>query len=202
MARTCQDASSKPPRSVEGFACRPRGERAARPTGDVQGRPSITAWFGYAASAWAFLFAAVSVYWAAGGTAGIETQSASIQELGEQRDPWFVAVLWGTGILKAAGGLLGLALVQPWGRLFPRRFLLIAAWGAGLGMAIYGGLGILVDAFRIVGVIPIPEAADLATVLWHILLWDPWWLLGGILFVAAARHSQRPARNRSGGNQQ
>jgi hypothetical protein len=31
-------------------------------------------------------------------------------------------------------------------------------------------------------------------VTWHLALWDPFWLLGGVLFLAAGRAYQRSAR--------
>ncbi|MDQ2744951.1 MAG: DUF3995 domain-containing protein [Chloroflexota bacterium] len=157
---------------------------AARPGFRVAART------GYAASAWAFVFAAISFYWAAGGTAGSATIGAAITN--QAHDPTFIAVLWGTGALKALGGLLALALVHPWSRSFPRRLLLIAAWAGGILMALYGGASWVQEALMIVGVISIPAGLGHTAALWHVLLWDPWWLLGGLLFIATAwSHSRR-----------
>ena len=36
------------------------------------------------------------------------------------------------------------------------------------------------------GVRSIPTALGSDALRWHLLLWDPWWLLGGILFAGAA----------------
>ena len=88
-------------------------------------------WAGYAACAWAMVFAAMSFYWAAGGTTGIGTQANSIQEVARDPDARFTAVLWATGVLKVVGAVLALALVQRWGRMIPRRMLLAAGWIAG-----------------------------------------------------------------------
>jgi hypothetical protein len=153
-------------------------------------RPT-TPWAGYAACAWALIFAAMSFYWAAGGDLGIETQAPSIRESAEARAPWFVALLWATGAAKVVGGLLALALVRPWGRLVPRWMLLVAGWGVGIGMTLYGGLGLIVDGLRAGGLL---DRSDAAAVWWHLLLWDPWWWLGGLLLMAAAWQAQRGAR--------
>ena len=59
-----------------------------------------------------------------------------IEELALARDPALIAMVWFAGVLKVLGGLLALALVQPWGRRLPRRWLLRAAWG---------GAGLLVE---------------------------------------------------------
>jgi hypothetical protein len=142
------------------------------------------AWAGYAACAWAFLFAAISFYWAAGGTAGGDTIGPAITGLAH--DPAFVAVLWAIGLLKLLGGLLALALVQPWGRSIPRRLLLTLACGGGILLALYGGASWVQEGLMLSGVIPIPAGLGHTAALWHVLLWDPWWLLGGALFIAAA----------------
>ncbi len=87
-------------------------------------------WIAYAAATWAFLFAAVSFYWALGGRIGANTLGPAI--LAAAADPWFVALgLWGVGGIKLLGGLVALALVQPWGRLLPQIVLRTAAWIGG-----------------------------------------------------------------------
>ena len=85
------------------------------------------AWAAYAACGWAFLFAAPSFYWAAGGTVGIGTLDPGITAM--SRDPWFVALVWATGVAKVLAGLLALALVRTWGQRIPRWILLAGAWG-------------------------------------------------------------------------
>jgi hypothetical protein len=112
------------------------------------------AWAGYTACIWALVFAAISFYWAAGGTAGRDT--------------------------------IGPALVQSWGRVLPRRALLSTAWGGGILMALYGGASWVQEGLMVFGVIRIPAGLGHTAALWHVVLWDPWWLLGGILFIIAA----------------
>ncbi len=82
---------------------------------------------GYAACAWAVVFAAVSFYWAVGGIAGVNTNASAITKLVLARDSGWIAIMWGTGALKIIAGLLALALVRPWGRAIPRWLLLTAA---------------------------------------------------------------------------
>jgi hypothetical protein len=147
------------------------------------------AWAGYAAAAWAFAFAALSFYWAAGGTAGGETIGPAITDLGH--DPVFVLLLWAIGLLKVLGGLLALALVQPWGRSIPRWLLLALGWGGGGLLALYGGASWVQEVLMVAGVIPIPAGLGPTAAMWHVVLWDPWWLLGGVLFIVAARAYRR-----------
>ncbi|HLZ71813.1 MAG TPA: DUF3995 domain-containing protein [Dehalococcoidia bacterium] len=154
--------------------------------------PSL-AWAGYAAFAWAMLFAALSFYWAAGGAAGVETNAPAITRLVLARDPVWIAILWATGALKVLAGLLALALVQRWGRVLPRRLLLAAGWAAFAIMALYEGAASLVQhALMVSGAISTPAGLGETSARWHLFLWDPWWLLGGVLFgLAAWRRQQR-----------
>ena len=153
----------------------------------------LTSWAGYAASVWAFVFAAISIYWAAGGTAGGSTIGPAIT--GMAHNPAFIVVLWGTGALKLIGGFLALALVWPWGRALPRQALLTAAWGGGILMALFGGASWVQECLMVLGVIRIPAGLGSTAALWHVVLWDPWWLLGGILFIIAAWSYSRRTRD-------
>ncbi len=151
-------------------------------------------WVTYGACGWSFLFAALSFYWALGGTAGAETVSPEIVQLARAHVPWFIAVLWLTAILKVCSGFVALALIQPWGRRVPSWILLLLAWGAGTLFFVHGGLFFAVGFLALSGAISVrtPE-----TVLrWDTFLWGPWWLIGGILFLLAAWIYARRLPNR------
>lgn len=150
----------------------------------------VPKWASYAACTWAFVFATLSFYWALGGTIGLSTISPAIEDLA--RAPWGGAMLWGTGILKVLAGLLALALVQPWGRSLPRRLLVIAAWVVGGFMVLYEGVAnLMVRVVMALGLIPTPASMYSPTAYWHLVLWVPWWMLGGLLFCLAAWHARR-----------
>lgn len=143
-------------------------------------------WPAYSAAAWSFAFAAMSFYWAAGGTAGVDTLGNEIERLADERESGFIAEVWATGALKVLGGLLALALVQPgWG--IPTRALRIAAWAAGVLLTVYAAANFVQHGLMEAGAVDTPEDLGSDAVTWHLALWDPWWLLGGILFLLAAR---------------
>jgi hypothetical protein len=151
-----------------------------------------TSWAGYAACAWAIAFALLSFYWAAGGTTGLDTLGGEIEERTRARDIWFIVIGgWAVGVVKVIGGLLALAQARSWGRGLSRRLVLLLAWLGGVGMMLYGGLGIMLDGLRVAGVLGMSDGADPSDARWHLVLWDPWWLLGGVLFAIAAWHTQR-----------
>ena len=86
---------------------------------------------------------------------------------------------------KVAGGLLALALVRPWGRAIPRRWLLACATGASVLLVGYGGLNVLVGALVLAGVIHPGGSVDRTALRWHVGVWDLWFLVWGILLALA-----------------
>jgi hypothetical protein len=147
-----------------------------------------TRWTAYGAAVWAFAFAAVSAYWALGGELGRQTIAADIARVPLANDP---LVVWATAGLKALAGMLALALVRPWGRLLPWRVLIAAAWLAGLLLTLYGGANLVDHGRMVAGLRETPEVLGEQAARWHLLLWDPVWLLGGVLFLAAAQYHRR-----------
>jgi hypothetical protein len=148
-------------------------------------RSQWAAWAAYAACGWAFLFATLSFFWAAGGRTGLHPLEL---EVAPSNVVWIVINL-GAGILKVVIGLLALALVQPWARIVPRKLLRASAWVLGVGMSLYGGLGLVSDVLHVTGLIGDP--ANAKWFFWYLVLWDPWWVLGGVLYIAVAWFTRR-----------
>lgn len=139
----------------------------------------------YAACAWAILFAIPSLYWAAGGQELGHTIGGEIEQRARDREPGMVVTLWITGLIKVAGAIFALALVLPWGRQIPRRLMIALGWGGGLSMILYGASLMVQHGLMLTDVIDRQESLDATALRWHFFFWDPWWLLGGILFALA-----------------
>jgi Protein of unknown function (DUF3995) len=138
----------------------------------------------------ASLSAVSSFYWALGGTAGLDTVGGTLEDLARARDPRGIALGVAAGFLKVAGGVL--ALVRPWGRVVPRGLLLGAAWAASAVLSGYGGLLVAVGALVLSGVISPSGPVDRTALRWHVLVWDLWFLVWGLLLgVAAWRYGRR-----------
>jgi Protein of unknown function (DUF3995) len=152
----------------------------------------------YAAAAWALLFAAMSFFWALGGTLGLDTLGNEIEREARAREPDAIALVWVTGLLKVVGAGLALALVMPWGRRLPRRLLLPAAWAVGLLLIAYALANFVQHGLMKAGAIDTPEALGSSAATWHLVFWDPFWLLGGVLFTAAAWQYGRASRAPAG----
>ncbi|MEW9675157.1 DUF3995 domain-containing protein [Lentibacillus sp. L22] len=85
-------------------------------------------------------------------------------------------------------GLLALAFTNSWGRIIPRWILLSAGWFIGIFLSLYGGANLFIRGLMAVGVMATPESMHSTAARWHLLFWDPWWLLGGVLFILAVLH--------------
>jgi hypothetical protein len=156
------------------------------------------AWAAYGASALALLYAAVSLYWVVGGTAGLATVGGQIADMARVRDPAILALGWLALVLKVVIGLLALALAQRWGQRLPSRLLLNAAWGATAVLILDGGVMVSVGSLVLAGVIVVPTSVDWLALRWHVWLWDLWFLAWGLLLGFAIWLYQWPRLVASG----
>lgn len=160
------------------------------PTPAPCGREAVRA--AHTACVLALVYAVPNAYWALGGTAGLDTVGGAIEELARTRSPAGIALGLGAALVKVAVGLLALALVRPWGRVIPHRLLLGAAWAASLVMSAYGGLLVAVGALVLTGAVSPSGPVDRTALWWHVLFWDPWFLVWGLVLGVAARRCGRP----------
>jgi hypothetical protein len=137
-------------------------------------------WIAYLAAALGLLFAVPSVYWALGGTWLLDTLGGAIEERARARDGTLIVVTWVTAILKVIGGLLPLAMVQPWGRRFPRKLMRFAAWIAAGGLVLYGAVQTLAVGLVYLEVVPPEEHLEQRALRWRLFLWEPWFLVWGV----------------------
>jgi hypothetical protein len=149
-------------------------------------------WTGYAAFVVGLLSALVSAYWAAGGDTGLDELGGELAELARKRDPMLIGVVWVIAVLKVIGATLGLALVQPWGRRLPRWMLLSASWSATAVMVLWGATQVITMLLLQLNVLPYTGPVDRKPFYWHLFLWDPWFIVWGLLLGAAAWAFVRP----------
>jgi Protein of unknown function (DUF3995) len=147
----------------------------------------------YGAAAAAFGYAAVSLYWAAGGTAGLSTVGGIAQTMARTGGAAAAAGIAAIVLLKTAGGLLALAMVMPWGRRLPRRAVSMAGLAGSALLIVYGAVEVAGEALAETGIIR-PSTPDWAALRWHLALWDPWFLVWGLLLAAATWGYRRSAR--------
>jgi hypothetical protein len=140
----------------------------------------------YAAAIVAFGYALMSLYWALGGHALLSTVGGYVEQFARRGGALPVLIGLAATLAKVLGGLLALALVRPWGRVVPRRWLLIGSAGASVLLVVYGGLNVLLGALVLAGVIHPAGSVDRTALRWHVGVWDLWFLVWGILLGLAA----------------
>lgn len=154
-------------------------------------------WAAYAAAVWAGVFAVISLYWALGGMVGIDTVGGEIEELARSGATAASVLAWGAALLKVAGVVFALALVRPWGRIFPRALMLVAGWAATAVLIGYGALTVGTELLVAIGVVAAPPDMDWYAFYWHLAVWDPYFLLWGVLLAVAMRHYQADPTRRT-----
>ena len=154
-------------------------------------RRSLQAWAlatAYGAGAWALAFAGLSLFWAAGGRTGMQPLEGA---MGTAAGLFVIANII-AGLLKLCAAVVVVAYARNVALPVSRRIVAALLWAGGVGMLLYGGAGLVSDALHVSGIIHDP-----ATVTWffyYLVLWDPWWTLGGALFTATAWLIHRRAR--------
>jgi hypothetical protein len=145
----------------------------------------------------AFAFAGVSLAWALGSTVGLDTLGGSIERMARAGEPALFVANTVALVLKALGGVLALALVQPWGRRLPRRPLLALGWlGAGV-LVLYGGLQTTSIVLVATEVLVLEEPLSERALLWRMFLWEPWFLVWGLFLAGATLRCQRLSSQRT-----
>lgn len=154
----------------------------------------VPPWPAIAAAVVAALSASTSLYWALGGSVGLATVGGSIEELARSADTRATVLVWTTVVLKVVAVMLALALIRPWGRRLPRILLVLAGGIGAVVLTVYGALLTVVGALALTGVLATDAATDRYALTWHVLLWDPVFLLWGLLLGAATLLFRRRGR--------
>jgi len=152
------------------------------------------AWAGYAAFAWAAVYAlGVRLYQGLGGTVGL---AGTFEDPAAMRRASLVAA--GAILLV---GIVSLALVRPWGLRLPRRLVIVPALAGSAYAAAHALTAYVTKPLDAAGFIQLQfhgwatrhEAAQFA---WDLLFYEPWFLGLGVWVTLGAVHHHR----RTGGS--
>jgi Protein of unknown function (DUF3995) len=136
----------------------------------------------------AFASAAVTAFWLFGGTVGLKTVGGEIEKQARERSAATLAILAFTLVAKLAAGGLALALADP--RTRGKRFVITLGLVGGFGLALYGGVLVLVGGLALAGAWDSSGRDDYA-LRWHVFFWDLWFLIWGIALALAAVRARR-----------
>jgi Protein of unknown function (DUF3995) len=148
-------------------------------------------------------YAAVSLYWAAGGTWLLSTVGGTLGQPGSVDDLGVIAAVWAAVVLKFIGAMVPLAAagVTPWQAAGTRRRQLrVLAWAEAAILTVYGLVLTSAELLVQSGVIAPTGGADNRALAWHAYLWDPWFLLWGVLVTVALVRSREPRAARTAHN--
>lgn len=130
-----------------------------------------------------------SLYWALGGTALVSTLGRWASDW-QRESPGEVAVLLSLIFLAKVTGA-GLPLINQRGLLpFPRMWRGLF-WFAAVGSVTYGAVNMVAALAALGGLVGTDETRDTAALVGHAFLWDPLFLLWGLLLAAALTASRR-----------
>ena len=160
---------------------------------DVENKGSARfSWVVVAAAAWCIAFAVLHLFWALGGSAGLASSAG--RDLAARRPASFVIFgLYGVAVaLLLAAAVIGVATIDgPHRRRRRAAVVLVGVVGAGLLLR-----GVALELLLATNAAGLRRQVGPLEAHWSQILWNPWFALGGILFIATAIHlrSQIPVR--------
>lgn len=129
--------------------------------------------------------AAVSLLWALGSTWLLGTVGGQIEKWGREGGLTVGLVLAAVVVVKLV------AVAAIWiGVRRGHRLARLVGWTAAGVLVVYGGLLTTVQSLALSGVVQTPPGADREALLWHTVLWDPWFLLWGACAAVALWRSR------------
>lgn len=139
----------------------------------------------YAGAVWSFIFALMSFYWAAGGMIGVKSLGGVIYQKAIERDPSFITVVWVTGVIKLAGAVVLLLLLNMRPNTRVKKLLSQFCITAGILMMLYGVGNFITISLAGLNVLNFDLSAYAMT--WRLIFWEPFWVAGGILYFLAGK---------------
>lgn len=139
-----------------------------------------------AACLWAVAFGLLSLSWAAGSELGLSTLAHSIQDAARDGDEAMRRTTVITGWLKIAAGLLALWTLRPIGGPRLQKVGLSLLWGCAILFGLYGVVGLVEKLLMGAGALAVPDGLGEDVVWWYVFVWEPVWILGGVLFFMTA----------------
>jgi Protein of unknown function (DUF3995) len=129
------------------------------------------------------VYALVISSWGLGSTWALDTVGGALGTEGRAGNAALSVTVWASVLLKLIAAILGLAVTRP--RHQPQELVVVATWVAAGVLIVYGGVltfvGLLVQPTSFTP-IRMPATGALAS---HSYLWDPWFLVWGLLLAAS-----------------
>ncbi len=141
----------------------------------------------YVAACLATLSAAVSVYWALGGTALLDTVGGTIERMARRRDAGALALIAVVVAAKLVAAAIAMAATRWPPTLRAGRLVGLGNRLIGLGLTLYGGVLVIAGALVLTGGIHSDASTDRHALRWHVACWDLWFFVWGVAQLRSAR---------------
>ncbi|MGG3640967.1 DUF3995 domain-containing protein [Bacillus gobiensis] len=143
-----------------------------------------------AGAIWSFVFAIMSFYWALGGMIGVESLGGKIYQLALERNPQFILLVWITGFIKVIGGVFLLLMLMNRLPDFIKKSLYWISIVAGIFLFLYGAANFTTVGMAKWDLLEMGQQSQFA-LNWRFYFWEPFWMLGGILYFIAGRRARK-----------
>ena len=148
-----------------------------------------------ALAVWSVAYMVPHVYWALDGTIGLSALKPSAPALPEWR-----AINWAATVVLAVPALIALALMRARPGAFKASLLIASLAGAAIAAG-HGVYGIVYRSLTVAGVVDVDgqsfDASRHGWVVWDLLVFEPWFLIEGLLFAGVGWAASPPAWRRT-----
>ncbi|MGP4039742.1 DUF3995 domain-containing protein [Gracilibacillus sp. D59] len=164
-------------------------------TQNQQPKTKSLIWSGYAVFIWSIIYMIPHLYWALGGKVGGALLKPNITQ-----SIYFELINWIASVFLTVAGLIGLAFIY-WNKNRFTKYMLLFISLAGCSLATSHAIyGIIYRIFQIRGVVGVESGSfnihENAFVLWDLVLFEPWFMIEGILFGILGWCSLKETRNK------
>ncbi|WP_308465559.1 DUF3995 domain-containing protein [Rathayibacter soli] len=149
---------------------------------EARARAVVLAW---AAFVIGITYAAISVYWAVGGTWLLSTVGVGLARADASGQVALVVAVWFAVVVKGVAAVLPVVAVQASRESLVRKGARVLTWAEAAILSAYGLVLTVVGVLVQLNVIGVPPSADHLALRWHAYLWDPRFLVWGIVIGAA-----------------
>lgn len=139
-------------------------------------------------------YAAVSIAWGLGSTVLLDTVGGDLAAGGRAGTAVVVGALWGAIVLKLVAVGLPLLTVARTMRPPYRRVIRVLTWMQAVVLTGYGFVLTMVGLLVQADVVHAAPDADDRALAWHAFVWDPWFLVWGLLVLVALLASRSRAK--------
>lgn len=159
------------------------------------GRPGLRA--AVVAAVVGSAYAAVSIAWGLGSTVLLDTVGGDLAAGGRAGAGIIVVVLWAAVMLKVAAVVLPLLVAAHTMRPVYQRVVRVLTWIEAVALTGYGLVLTTVGLLVVADVVHAAPGADNRALAWHAFVWDPWFLVWGVLVLLTLLGSRIPRQSPS-----